>query len=623
MCCQLGAACGKADASLRGDGSAAGIISYHTRAITFSGSPGQAWPRLVQAGDGRAVAAAMATDGAGASRSRGVTPPGGPGGGGRRRRPSGEPPPLPRRLGVSGRIWITVAVLVTAIAALTLALRGAGFGFDRWNAAQLRGVVSIRTGWLTALMSGINTVLASRWMIGVLRLGTLVALAGLRRWRHLLTFLGSVVVVELAAYQLSVLIASPRPLGVRIIGSWEGFSEPSRPMAALAVTVVGMAYSLLPAGRPRSWGNRAAGVALLLVGFARVYLAVDEPTAVLFGVILGVAVPVAGFHFFTPNEVFPVTYRRGKAAHLDVGGRRGQAIRTAVLEQLGLAVLDVKPVGLEGSAGSTPLRLRVAAAGGEPERDLFAKLYAISHVRADRSYKLGRTILYGALEDEAPFQSVRRFVEYEDYTLLRLAHVGIAVPAPFGIVEITPEREYLIVMEFFAGAQEIGAAPVDDQVIDGGLLLVRQLWDAGLAHRDIKPANLMVRDGKVLLVDAFFVQVRPSPWRQAVDLANMMLCLAVRTDAQRVYQRALGYFTEDEIAEAFAAARGVASPTQLRGALKQDGRDLVAEFRALAPARRPVAIQRWSVRRIALSLLVLALAVVAVLVVVRYWTVVA
>jgi hypothetical protein len=201
--------------------------------------------------------------------------------------------------------------------------------------------------------------------------------------------------------------------------------------------------------------------------------------------------------------------------------------------------------------------------------------------------------------------------------------VGIAVPAPFGVVEITPEREYLIVMEFFAGAQELGTAPVDDQVIGSGLLLVRQLWDAGLAHRDIKPANLMVRDGKVLLVDAFFVQVRPSPWRQAVDLANMMLCLAVRTDAPRVYRHALGYFTEDEIAEAFAATRSVASPTQLRSVLKQDGRDLVAEFRALAPARRPVRIQRWSIRRFALSLLVLAVAVVAVLVVIHNWAVVA
>jgi hypothetical protein len=133
----------------------------------------------------------------------------------------------------------------------------------------------------------------------------------------------------------------------------------------------------------------------------------------------------------------------------------------------------------------------------------------------------------------------------------------------------------------------------------------------------------MVRDGKVLLVDAFFVQVRPSPWRQAVDLANMMLVLAVRTDAQRVYQHALNYFSQDEIAEAFAATRGVASPTQLRSVLKQDGRGLVGEFRALAPERPPVAIQHWSLRRIALSLLVLALAVVAVLVVLNNWAVVA
>jgi tRNA A-37 threonylcarbamoyl transferase component Bud32 len=284
-------------------------------------------------------------------------------------------------------------------------------------------------------------------------------------------------------------------------------------------------------------------------------------------------------------------------------------------------------VGLEGSAGSTPLRLRIAATDEAPERDLFAKLYAKSHVRADRSYKLGRTILYGALEDEAPFQSVRRFVEYEDYTLLRLRHVGIPTPATFGIVEITPEREYLIVMEFFTGAQEIGAVKVDDQVIDNGLRLIRQLWDAGLAHRDIKPANLMVRDGKVLLVDAFFVQVRLSPWRQAVDLANMMLVLAVPTDATRVYQHALRFFSEDEIAEAFAATRGVASPTQLRAALKsaraQDGRDLLREFGALAPHRRPVAIQHWSLRRIGLSLLVLVLAGLTVLVVIHNWTVVA
>ena len=107
---------------------------------------------------------------------------------------------------------------------------------------------------------------------------------------------------------------------------------------------------------------------------------------------------------------------------------------------------------------------------------------------------------------------------------------------------------------------EIGDADVDDAVIDQGLQLIRTLWDAGIAHRDIKPGNLMVRAGQLLLIDVAFAQVRPSPWRQAVDLGNMMLVLAVRADPARVYQQALNSFHRGrELAEAFAATRGVAS----------------------------------------------------------------
>ena len=229
-------------------------------------------------------------------------------------------------------------------------------------------------------------------------------------------------------------------------------------------------------------------------------------------------------------------------------------------------IVDVKPIGLAGSGGSTPLRLRVA---GDPDTYLFGKLYAMNHVRADRWYKLGRTILYGRLEDETPFQSVRRLVQYEDYALRVMRDAGVPTATPVGIVELTPEREYMIVTEFFDGAVEIGEAEVDDQIIDEGLALIRRLWNNGLAHRDIKPANLLVKDGHLYVIDVAFAQVRPSPWREAVDLANMMLVLAVRTDAERVYRRALAYFTPDEIAEAFAAARGIASPTQLRSMMKQ------------------------------------------------------
>ena len=196
---------------------------------------------------------------------------------------------------------------------------------------------------------------------------------------------------------------------------------------------------------------------------------------------------------------------------------------------------------------------------------------------------------------------MRRLVEYEDYALRLLHDIGVPTARPYGIVEITPEREYMLVTEFFAGAVEIGKAEVDEKVIDQGLQLIRRLWDAGIAHRDIKPGNLMVHDGTLVLIDVAFAQVRPSPWRQAVDLGNMMLVLAVRTDPQRVYQRALRYFSPAELAEAFAATRGVASPTQLRAFMKRDPRDLLGEFRALAPARPPIVLQRWSLRRLGLA----------------------
>jgi serine/threonine protein kinase len=193
-------------------------------------------------------------------------------------------------------------------------------------------------------------------------------------------------------------------------------------------------------------------------------------------------------------------------------------------------------------------------------------------------------------------------------------------PEPFGVVEITPEREYIVVTEFFDGAKEIGEAEVDETIIDDGLRIIRRLWDAGLAHRDVKPANLLVREGRVHMIDVFFAEVRPSPWRQAVDLANMMLVLATRSSAQQVYERAKLQFRDDEIAEAFAATRGITMPSQLRHMMREQGRDLHAEFLRLLPERpAPIAVQHWSVRRIGLTIGVLLAALFAVWLVIGYF----
>jgi len=527
--------------------------------------------------------------------------------GGLRRRPTGAPPPLPRKLGASGKGWLGLAGLL-AVALVAFALRGQPLVAAQLETWVLRSIASLRTDWLTPGMRVLGAV-GTGWSKPILGGGILVLLIVFRRWRHLFTFFASLLVAGILGLLVYLLVRRARPYGVTIIGDWTGYAAPSFPILTVAVGLVGLTYSMVVPGRPRDWAKLVIAAVIALVAFARLYLAVDHPSDIVWAVVLGVAIPLAAFRWFTPNEAFPVTYRRGKTAHLDVTGARGDAIREAIADQLGLTVLEVKPIGLEASGGSTPLRLRIA---GDPDSYVFAKLYAKSHVRADRWYKLGRTILYGSLEDETSFQTVRRFVQYEDYTLRLMQDMNLPVPAAYGIVEITPEREYLIVMEFFDRAVEINEADVDEEIIDEGLLLVRNLWDAGLAHRDIKPGNLMVRDGKVLLVDAFFVQVRPSPWRQAVDLGNMMLVLAVGSTPERVYQRALQYFTPEEIAEAFAATRGVASPSQLRLMIKQDPRDLLTQFRRLAPERRPIPIQRWSVRRVALAAGLVVSLVVAV-----------
>jgi tRNA A-37 threonylcarbamoyl transferase component Bud32 len=217
-----------------------------------------------------------------------------------------------------------------------------------------------------------------------------------------------------------------------------------------------------------------------------------------------------------------------------------------------MTVLEVLPFSSVGAAGSTPINLTVK---GTPNVELFGKLYSTSHMRSDRWYKLGRMVMYGSLEDERPFNSVRRLTEYEDYILRYLQDYGIPSAGPYGVVELMPEREYLIVTEFLEGSREIldPEVSIDRETAASGLSIVRSLWKAGLAHRDIKPSNLLVRENRAYLIDAAFCEVRPTSWRQAVDLANMMLVLGLRLDPEIVYQEAVRTFSEKEIGEAFAA----------------------------------------------------------------------
>jgi hypothetical protein len=511
-----------------------------------------------------------------------------------RRRPSGEPPPLPREDRWTRWIWVLAAVLLVG-AALNVLIHMTDV-VQRMDQAVLDWFARIRTpaltdaGKLVALLTTLTAVMA-------LRIATVLVLVLYRRFRHLVVFLATLVVTDWVVVRL-LFVELPRPT-VPVLVDVDGYAFPSRAISALAITLHAMTFVLVPRGRGRNRlrAGFTAGLVVVVVVLAELYLAADYLSAMVYAAILAPCVADVAFRWLVPEEGFPIAYQtRGSAAHLDLGGDRGRAIVRAMADQLGLSVTEVKEFGLEGSGGSSPLRMTL-----EDGSRVFGKIYSTSHERADRWYRFGRTILYGQLEDETAIGSVRRLAAYEDYALRLLADHGVRVARTYGLVELTPNQEYMLVTEFFENARNLGDSEIDDTVIDEGLGMVRTFWDIGVAHRDIKPANLLVRDGHLQLVDVSALEVRPSPWRQAVDLSNMLLVLALRTDPERVYARATKVFTPDEIAEACASAVGLTIPTELQAELKADGRPLLKRFRELAPARAPVSIQRWSTQRLTLT----------------------
>src|SRR6266508_946839 len=255
----------------------------------------------------------------------------------RRRRPTGAPPPLPYRLQTSGVGWLVALVVLVGLelAVFARGLRGAAVAVTVADDAVGRWLGGLHAPGLEALLQGLAHV-GSWWTLMALWIGLLLALILLRRWRHLIVWL---VAWELGGLVTDVVVARtaqrPRPFGVDLRTSWGGWAMPSLQITIMTAIFMGILYTLVPEGRWRNTGKRAAAVLVALVGVARIALGTDAPSDVLLAVGIGVAIPLLAFRLFAPSEVFPVVYKRGRSAHLDVGGARGVAIRRGLQGRLG------------------------------------------------------------------------------------------------------------------------------------------------------------------------------------------------------------------------------------------------------------------------------------------------
>ena len=150
----------------------------------------------------------------------------------RRRRPTGAAPPLPKKIGSTGWVWLILLLAVVVTGCLWL--RVDANPLDRFDAPITDAVTSFRAGWLDALARQAHTI-GSR--VGFAALGVLLVLATawFRRWHHLLIWVISLGIAGALLQGLELVSLRPRPFGVQQIAGWEGYATPSIPIGAIAI----------------------------------------------------------------------------------------------------------------------------------------------------------------------------------------------------------------------------------------------------------------------------------------------------------------------------------------------------------------------------------------------------
>ena len=146
----------------------------------------------------------------------------------RRRRPSGSAPPLPHDLGTSGRVWLIALAAVGIFGILAFAFEWARDVSDRVDSSFFDLVARLRTDWLTDATNAVDRI-GSGWTLSFIAVAMIVALMVFKRWRHLFTLFGTIVVIEIVAGIVYSNFERPRPYGITILGRWAGYSLPGAP----------------------------------------------------------------------------------------------------------------------------------------------------------------------------------------------------------------------------------------------------------------------------------------------------------------------------------------------------------------------------------------------------------
>ena len=138
------------------------------------------------------------------------------------------PPPLPRDLRRTGVGWLIGAVVAIIVTVLIFrnGVSGAAISIIVVDDTVVRWISGVDVPGVPGIARVVSYA-ASWWFIEITIWVLTVAMVILRRWRHLLIYLLVSQIAQFANAQLNDMATQPRPFGVPLRGSWEGWSLPS------------------------------------------------------------------------------------------------------------------------------------------------------------------------------------------------------------------------------------------------------------------------------------------------------------------------------------------------------------------------------------------------------------
>jgi uncharacterized protein (TIRG00374 family) len=292
-----------------------------------------------------------------------------------------------------------------------------------------------------------------------------------------------------------------------------GFGFPAVTVAVAAALAAALAPYVTRIPRRIVWSL------VVLVAISRIFVGAHLPVDSLGGFAVGLMV--------------------GSLVHLAFGcpGRRATLpdVHDA-LARAGLAIADLRPLGI-GRRGST---MFTGHAGDGSE--VFCRAIGRDERDRDAVDKAWRAVALRDQRDQPFFTSIQA-VEHEAYLALLAARAGVSVPD----VRITAAfADGAVLAEDRAPGKRLSALDadaIDDAVLDDVWRNVATLRSAHIAHGALRAESVFADGGKVSIVDWADARSAADDRRQAEDVAELLVSLAVRVGAERsvaAATRALG-----------------------------------------------------------------------------------